>query len=283
MLARVLRDSAVGRALTRAGQRLRTVAAGSLVLTVPRHLWRRLRGDTPPGDESGAQLGARVRANSRVLGAVRHSRLTRALAGIPAVVRRASPDSTLSGLVRSGRQFVTTSWLYRWLTAEPDPDVVVIDLRETLTVGPWLGALERGLRWLLPAAATSLLFGVARRTYRIVRFRPVQLASLALGGLVAVLLLGTALRGAGSPILLGVLVCLAVLAVVGSRLTWTWADLRETRGYQALAAAFEPPEPPESGRETDDDSATSAGSELEDTRRDQLDRGPAQDTDDTEE
>jgi len=96
-------------------------------------------------------------------------------------------------------------------------------------------------------------------------------------------LLGTALRGAGSPILLGVLVCLAVLAVVGSRLTWTWADLRETRGYQALAAAFEPPEPPESGRETDDDSATSAGSELEDTRRDQLDRGPAQDTDDTEE
>jgi hypothetical protein len=54
--------------------------------------------------------------------------------------------------------------VWRWLTAEPDPDVIVIDLRETLTVGPviavldWLvvrlarlyrgSAFERGLGWL---------------------------------------------------------------------------------------------------------------------------------------
>ena len=34
------------------------------------------------------------------------------------------------------------SWIGRWLTAEPDPDVIVIDLRETRTVGPFILALD---------------------------------------------------------------------------------------------------------------------------------------------
>ncbi|WP_153952543.1 hypothetical protein [Halosegnis longus] len=35
------------------------------------------------------------------------------------------------------------SRLYRWLSAEPDPTVVTIDLRETYTIGPILRLLER--------------------------------------------------------------------------------------------------------------------------------------------
>jgi len=31
---------------------------------------------------------------------------------------------------------------WQWLTADPDPDVIVIDLRETLTVGPVIVAIE---------------------------------------------------------------------------------------------------------------------------------------------
>jgi hypothetical protein len=31
----------------------------------------------------------------------------------------------------------------RWLTAEPDPDVIVVDLRETVTVGPVILVLDR--------------------------------------------------------------------------------------------------------------------------------------------
>lgn len=42
------------------------------------------------------------------------------------------------------------SWLYRWLTAEPEPEVVVIDLRETYTVGPVLAVLDRCLAVLGP-------------------------------------------------------------------------------------------------------------------------------------
>lgn len=34
------------------------------------------------------------------------------------------------------------SFGYRWLTAEPEPDVIVIDLRETVTVGPLLGVID---------------------------------------------------------------------------------------------------------------------------------------------
>jgi len=43
----------------------------------------------------------------------------------------------------SGISWVRNSTLYSWLTAEPDPDVVVIDLRETYTVGPFIMILDK--------------------------------------------------------------------------------------------------------------------------------------------
>ena len=50
---------------------------------------------------------------------------------------------------------------YRWLTAEPDPSVVVIDLRETRTVGPFVRLLEIVLEPVERAWADSLLASVA--------------------------------------------------------------------------------------------------------------------------
>lgn len=49
------------------------------------------------------------------------------------------------------------SWLYRWLTAEPEPEVVVIDLRETYTVGPLIAALDRVTRVLDPPIRETIL------------------------------------------------------------------------------------------------------------------------------
>lgn len=37
---------------------------------------------------------------------------------------------------------VTASFLFRWLTKEPDPEVIVIDLRKTYTVGPIVALLD---------------------------------------------------------------------------------------------------------------------------------------------
>ena len=62
-------------------------------------------------------------------------------------VTQASDGSVLVGGARSlsGRveTLVRDSYGYRWLTAEPDPSVVVIDLRETPTVGPFVRLLEQ--------------------------------------------------------------------------------------------------------------------------------------------
>lgn len=38
--------------------------------------------------------------------------------------------------------YTRESYLYRWLTKEPDPEIIVIDLRETYTVGPIIAILD---------------------------------------------------------------------------------------------------------------------------------------------
>lgn len=45
---------------------------------------------------------------------------------------------------------VRNSYLYRWLTKEPEPEVIVIDLRETYTVGPIIALLDRLVEWIAP-------------------------------------------------------------------------------------------------------------------------------------
>jgi len=37
---------------------------------------------------------------------------------------------------------VRASYCFRWLTAEPDPEGTVVDLRKTRTAGPLIGLLE---------------------------------------------------------------------------------------------------------------------------------------------
>ena len=51
--------------------------------------------------------------------------------------------SWLAGAVRTLTRWIRRSFLYRWLTKEPDPDVIVIDLRDTYTVGPFVALLDR--------------------------------------------------------------------------------------------------------------------------------------------
>lgn len=55
----------------------------------------------------------------------------------------ATRNSALTGAVRTLERYVCHSVLYSWLTAEPDPDVIVIDLRDTYTVGPVIAVLDR--------------------------------------------------------------------------------------------------------------------------------------------
>jgi len=51
-------------------------------------------------------------------------------------------QSTLNWLSSRLLYITQQSRLYRWFTTEPDPNVIVIDLRETYTVGPLLSVLD---------------------------------------------------------------------------------------------------------------------------------------------
>lgn len=259
MFRRAFRESAVGGLLINARERLETVIAESRLWGVVSRQFVR------PQNESESHRSSEINRwvplqSSTILTAIRTSRLVRTVGTLPATLQTASAHSGLSNLTTAGRRYVEGSWLYRWLTKEPDPDVIVIDLRETLTVGPWLAAIDRGMRWLLPAAASSILYTASHRGHALVTARPVQLVSL-LAGLVAMGVLLAGVTAHSTPLVV-VATALAVAAALGSRITWTWEDLQETRGYQTLAAAFEPPEPPERAEtehgdeDTDDTSAS---------------------------
>jgi len=245
-----VRGSRVARALSRLGNRLQGVFAGSQLVG---HL-RRLPVGRPWGstddeaaateaDQTTAEGGAAA-TNSTVRSVLTGSRIwtagANALAGLAGTTRH----SRLSGLTGRLGRFVEASWLYRWLTAEPDPDVVVIDLRETLTVGPWLAAIERAVKWLLPATVSSVLFRLGRGTAALLRARPVQLPSLLVGSIAAAGLVLTAATGEPSRPVVAVLALVIVFATLGSRVDRSWAEVRESRWVGLLAAAFEPPEPP---------------------------------------
>jgi hypothetical protein len=84
------------------------------------------------------------------------------------------------------------------------------------------------------------------------------------------LLVLTVSAGEPSEAVVAVAVVLLVAALFGSRIPWNWSDLQETRGYQALAVAFEPPDPPDSAdrapsaeRETQTDGTAERSSEEE--------------------
>ncbi len=79
-----------------------------------------------------------------------------------AVVNRLATIATTSALAGVGRTlafWTSHSFLYRWLTAEPDPEVVVIDLRETHTVGPFVILLDQ----LAPTVARTWQASHVRR------------------------------------------------------------------------------------------------------------------------
>ena len=144
-----------------------------------------------------------------------------------------------------------SSALYGWLTAEPDPDVIVIDLRETRTVGPVIRIIDRVFAALAASTPSSRVARGGRFLITMFKTRPLKLFGAvilvgALGGL-----LGGALTGTLSVPQAIVLFILALLAIPGIRSEIPLTELRETALITTLADAFEPPEPPATNRSTD--------------------------------
>lgn len=228
--------STVVAALSAIRARLRDVVVGSRLVGFLVDLWDRIR-PTGPGGGADEEGGPRF-------GVLRGSVIWRVIRGLWVTLSIAAGQSRLSRLVGRVQGAVRASWLYRWLTAEPDPDVVVIDLRETLTVGPLIAAVDRTIRWLLPVIVSSILFRAARQTCAVTTARPIRMLSLFVGSAAAGLLALIAATGDPSPAVVVGLAALVLLAILGSRSDRSWQDLQENRWMQSLVAAFEPPEPP---------------------------------------
>jgi len=139
---------------------------------------------------------------------------------------------------------VRNSALYQWLTAEPDPEVIVIDLRETWTVGPFIRILNWVIDRLIDAAEDSRAVALAQRGVTATRAAPVRVAGL-MAAVVGLAVTGSGLVDGVSTIQLVVGVGLAVGGLMLMRDDRDWATLRETRPVALTIAALESPEPPD--------------------------------------
>ena len=152
-----------------------------------------------------------------------------------------------SRIAAGGRWLATAvrhSALYRWLTAEPDPDVIVIDLRETWTVGPVIAILDWLLARFEDAAADSTGVTLAAAGVERTLAAPIRaggLAALAVAALVG--LFGIVSGGQSAFVLAAALLAVGTLGLFEDR---SWTELRQTRPVELLVAALEPPAPPDS-------------------------------------
>jgi len=89
---------------------------------------------------------ATLTIRTRVRRIVERSAVGSAVVGLGNAAR----SSSLARFTRRVGGFTQNSFLYRWLTKEPEPEVIVIDLRETWTVGPIVALLDWTVERTLP-------------------------------------------------------------------------------------------------------------------------------------
>jgi len=153
--------------------------------------------------------------------------------------------SRLATIGRAGEQFVRASWLYRWLTTEPDPDIVVIDLRETYVGGPLLGMVDRSFAVIANGWGHARSGTLLDQFYETIEARPIRTVSLVVLMAIVANLALTAVLGSLTISAIGVRLIAGSLALAGTRVDASWDDVTDSRTYELLVALLEPPEPPD--------------------------------------
>jgi hypothetical protein len=180
--------------------------------------------------------------------ALASSTVTRWFRGVADQTVTIARTSRLGATIRWGERATRASWIYRWLTAEPEPDVVVIDLRETVVVGPILALLDLFLAPLARNWRSARTGTVADRLSERFVDRPVQVVSLVtlvalFANLLFLFAFGTASRTA-----LGVRLVAVSLALAGTRVRLSANELTETAVYELGSGLLSPPDPPDENR-----------------------------------
>lgn len=220
-------------------------------------------GDSPHEEDTIAKDGSSPATTSKPTASDEAVETTAAVAASNIADREVAHNAVVYRLLRRLRRFVETSWLYRWLTAEPEAETVVIDLRETLSAGPILAWIDDRIRSFIAVMPTA---GSLRRGFRLrSRFveRPLRVISI---GVLAVTLLTTVFVATSETELGGstiLLLTVLLLAARGTQSTHSLAELVETPWYEWVEnglAVFEPPAPPTEVPDNDDDPPEEASS-----------------------
>lgn len=142
---------------------------------------------------------------------------------------------------------IRSSFTYRWLTADPESAVIVVDLRETIVLGSLLPIVDALVETFLAWRTGSSLYEAGARTTESVIDTPVRALSIVvLSALLANLSITIA---SGSSSATGVLVTLGLvlMATLGLRVDTALSELRETRVGRLLIGLLEPPLPADPG------------------------------------
>jgi len=197
-----------------------------------------------------SQLQLSIDQPNRIVRLAETSVIRRVSSQIGRHLTNAAARSFVSVIVAFVQHAIRQSFLYRWLTAEPDSDVIVIDLRETWTVGPMISVLDRLMAVFFTAMRDSFVVQWLHSGAVVFRDRPIRVISIMSVAVIAAVVLLSAIVGNLTPQTLVVVVVILLFAVIGFRSNHSLAEIRETRILKLLVAAFEPPEPPESRTDT---------------------------------
>lgn len=149
---------------------------------------------------------------------------------------------------------VGDSLLYRWMTRDSEPEVV-IDLRETITVGPAIIIFDRAHQVLGPPGRRSRVRRVSAHLEDVFVDAPIRLGSIGVLVAVAVSLFTPRASGALTSTGLFVRIVIAGIAILGIRVRTSWSDITASKPARKLVAVFALPDP--TGHEEREDSANS--------------------------
>ncbi|ELZ26373.1 hypothetical protein [Natrinema limicola] len=184
------------------------------------------------------------------------STTVRFLTSLPDRIEAALEESQLRDFGDTITSYVRASFCYQWLTAEPDPDVIVIDLRETYTVGPFIRLLDAVIDELETGYTNSQAESTISKITTAIQAQPIRLLGIVGLACVPLSLLTLTLAGSISTTLFAVHLITIALSAAALRSTHSLADLLESRPAKLLATALEPPEPPESNHSSSEKKPT---------------------------
>lgn len=133
------------------------------------------------------------------------------------------------------------SRLYRWLTTEPEPEVIEIDLTKTLSLGPAIRVIDRVGGVLSRPWTFSTIHRSGESATELFLAAPVKSLSLLLGAAVVSNTVVAVAVGEPSSSGLGLRLFVLGAALLGTRVDADWDELREGRVGSALVALLEPP------------------------------------------